>query len=95
MLDGKEIADKIAEYKSLLWLKKRYADTSFGSGAASNDLIPTVFHQAGSHGIYRTDSKNVIETLIKNTAVRAIEGQITVLEGEFKRMKISLEGIEA
>jgi hypothetical protein len=95
MLNAKEISDKIAEYKSLLWLKKRYSDTSFGSGAASNDLIPTVFHQAGSYGINRTDSKDVIETLIKSTAVRAIDSQITVLEGEFKRMKISLEGIEA
>lgn len=95
MLNAKELSDKIAEYRSLLWLKKRYADTSFGSGAASNDLVPTVFHQAGSYGINRTGSKDVIETLIKNTAVRAIDGQITVLEGEFKRMKISLEGIEA
>jgi hypothetical protein len=95
MLNAKELSDKIAEYRSLLWLKKRYADTSFGSGAASNDLIPTVFHQAGSHGINRTDSKETIETIIKNAATNAIEGQIKVLEGEFKRMKISLEGIEA
>ena len=94
MLNAKELTDKIAEYKSLLWLKKRYADTSFGSGAASNDLIPTVFHQAGSYGI-SNDSKDIIGTLIKNSAVHAIEGQITVLEGEFKRMKVSLEGIEA
>lgn len=95
MLNAKELSDKIAEYRSLLWLKKRYADTSFGSGAASNDLIPAVFNQAGSYGINRTDSRETIETIIKNSAVHAIEGQILVLEGEFKRMKVSLEGIEA
>lgn len=92
MLDGKEIADKIAEYKSLRWLHKRYTETGYSSHN-SDDLIPIVFRQGGAAGIYRTESKDTIETLIKNSAVHAIEGQILVLEGEFKRMKISLEGI--
>jgi hypothetical protein len=92
MLDAKEIADKIAEYKSLRWLHKRYTETGYSSNNA-DDLIPIVFRQGGASGIYRTESKDTIETLIKNSAVHAIDGQIKVLEGEFKRMKISLEGI--
>ena len=95
MLNAKELSDKIAEYRSLLWLQKRYTNTGHSTGLEKSDLIPTVFHQAGSHGINRTDSKDTIETIIKNAAVNAIDGQLKVLEGEFKRMKISLEGIEA
>jgi len=94
MLNAKELTDKIAEYKSLLWLQKRYVEDNHRL-TKSNDLVPPVFNQAGSYGINRTDSKETIETIIKYSAVNAIEGQIKVLEGEFKRMKVSLEGIEA
>ena len=90
MLNAKELSDKISEYRSLLWLQSRYT-----SDRKTNDLVPAVFHQAGSHGIVRTASSDIIETHIKNAASNAIEAQIRILQGEFKRMKISLEGIEA
>lgn len=95
MLNAKELSDKIAEYRSLLWLQGRYNQTQYASAHKTNDLVPAVFHQAGPHGILRTNSKDIIEALIKNAAINAIETQIKVLQGEFKRMKISLEGIEA
>lgn len=91
MLNANEISDKIAEYKSLLWLLKQYKTTS---ASFAKDIVPTVFHQAGSYGINGTDSKTIIEGIIKNAATNAIAGQIKALEGEFKRMKISLEGLE-
>lgn len=94
MLNAKTISQKLDEYRSLLWLRKRYDEnTSYTNPQSQADLIPAVFHQSGSSGARSTGSRQIITDAIRNTAVITINQQIAVLEGEFERMNISLEDI--
>lgn len=93
MLKAVELSAKINEYRSLLWIKQKYS-RDWVKEHFKGDLTPAVFHQMGAAGIANRESLKTLSEMIRSTALKGVETQIAILEGEFEMMKISLEGIK-